>query len=61
MEATKKAESKEKERRTEPAPAQPLPPITIGPIVIEKGGAKVIELKKTDDGKYVGTSKETPE
>ena len=61
VEATKKAESKEKERRTEPAPAQPLPPITIGPIVIEKGGAKVIELKKTDDGKYVGTSKETPE
>lgn len=58
----KKAGEKQESRHADPAPAQPLPPITIGPIVIEKAsGAKVIELKKTDDGKYVGTSKEPSE
>jgi N-methylhydantoinase A/oxoprolinase/acetone carboxylase beta subunit len=58
----KKAGEKQESRHADTAPAQPLPPITIGPIVIEKAsGAKVIELKKTDDGKYVGTSKEPSE
>lgn len=58
--AEKEHESKESrggEEKSEPAA---LPSITIGPIVIEKaGGAKTFEIKKTGDGKFVGTSKES--
>lgn len=59
--AEKEHERKEAKEGGEKSDSAVAPQITIGPIVIEKaGGAKTFEIKKTPDGKYVGTSKEAP-
>lgn len=58
----KERESEAKEKAT-PAPASsaqaaPLPPITVGPIIIEKGpgAARTIQIKANEDGSFTGVS-----
>lgn len=63
----KERESEAKAKAT-PAPAAaaqsaPLPPITVGPIIIEKGpgAARTIQIKANEDGSYTGTSEPEPD